>query len=133
MRGILRGAGSRLAVQPIVVSFPVDLFRPLFNSPMIIPLTTHLHPPACRSARHDGWIVAVRFTDQGDLRSTIRVSITIWCERPSDPFLNLPEKTSGLKFTLTFFTRCTHKAKAIKGLLIETNPHRIAKVSSDWG
>ncbi len=31
------------------------------------------------------------------------------------------------------FTRCTHKAKAIKGLLIETNPHRIAGVSSDWG
>ena len=45
---------------------------------MTVPLTNHLHPPACRSARHDGWIVAFRFTDQGYLRSTISVSITIW-------------------------------------------------------
>jgi len=73
---------------------------------MTVPLTNHLHPPACRSARHDGWIVAFRFTDQGYLRSTISVSITIWCERSSDPFLNLPEINSGLDLTLTFMEWC---------------------------
>jgi len=52
---------------------------------------------------------------------------------PSSPLLMARRIQLWRIHLVVLFTRCTHKAKAIKGLLIEANPHWFAGVLSDWG